>query len=133
MSQIGASGPQESNRLPGATEHTGDLWRDPRHRRRFQRYEFSGRVLVSKADRSNSTWGLCSDLGEGGLGATIVGELAAGDSVWLHLTFPGINRSIDIRTIVRYRDLHHCGFEFLTLNESQQQAIRESCQIHTRR
>jgi PilZ domain-containing protein len=133
MSQIGATGPQESDRFPGAADDVDDLWRDPRHRRRFRRYEFSGRVLVSKGGSSNSTWGLCSDLGEGGLGATIVGELAAGDAVWLHLTFPNTNRSIEIRAVVRYRDLHHCGFEFLTLNENQQQAIRESCQIPAHR
>ena len=84
--------------------------------------------MVSKTGSSGSTWGLCSDLGEGGLGATIVGEVAAGETVWLRLTFPNTKDSIDIRAIVRYRDLHHCGFEFLTLNEGQHQAIRDHCQ-----
>ena len=73
--------------FPKISEDAADLWRDPRHRRRFQRYEFSGRVTVSKAGSSGSTWGLCSDLGEGGLGATIVGEIAAGETVWLRLAF----------------------------------------------
>lgn len=83
--------------------------------------------MVSKTGSSGSAWGLCSDLGEGGLGATIVGEVAAGETVWLHLTFPNVKRSIVIRAIVRYRELHHCGFEFLTLNEGQHQAIRDHC------
>lgn len=125
MSQIGVSGPRISATV--AVEEAADSRRDSRHRRRFRRYEFSGRVVVSKTGSSTSTWGLCSDLGEGGLGATIVGDLAAGDTVWLHLSFPGTNGPVDIRAVVRYRELHHCGFEFLTLNESQHQAIRKNC------
>ena|SRR5690348_6174064 len=128
MPQAGASRPVKGQGFPVSQEDAADVWRDPRHRRRFRRYEFSGRVSVSKSGSSHSTWGLCSDLGEGGLGATIVGDLVAGETVWLRITFPHTKRSIDIRAIVRYREIHHCGFEFLTLNESQHQAIQDHCQ-----
>lgn len=128
LARCDMSGPTTISGIPEKSENAPDPWRDPRHRRRFRRYEFSGRVMVSKSGSSGSTWGLCSDLGEGGLGATIVGEVAAGETVWLRLTFPNTKDSIDIRAIVRYRELHHCGFEFLTLNESQHQTIRDHCQ-----
>jgi PilZ domain len=63
----------------------------------------------------------------GGLGATIVGELAVNDVVSMQIPLFG-GHQLDVRAVVRNRKGFHCGFEFLVLGESSRHMLRRFCE-----
>ena len=67
-------------------------------------------------------------MGEDGLGATLTGELEAGEVVSMELSLPMTPFPIKFRALVRYRDGLRHGFEFLTLSSAQRDEIRRVCE-----
>jgi hypothetical protein len=97
--------------------------------RRFSRHHFDVRIQV-KVFRDGVTttcWGRTKELGEDGIGATLSGELRAGEVVSLEFPVPLSPRIIKLRALVRYSDGLRCGFEFLVVNEEQKLLLRQVC------
>ena len=99
--------------------------------RRFPRYVVDLRVSISafRKDGPISMWGRSHELGEDGIGATLTGELDPGEVVSLEMALPHSSFPIKIRAVVRYRQGLRHGFEFLTLNEEQRQAVCRVCEM----
>jgi len=72
-------------------------------------------------------WGRTSDLSQGGIGATIVGDLAVNDVVSIQIPVPG-GQELDLCALVRYRYGFHCGFEFHIIDERQRQLLQGICE-----
>jgi hypothetical protein len=103
---------------------------DSKTSRRFPRHPLDVRVSVH-AFRSGETlsfWGRSSEIGEDGLGATLTGELEAGEVVSMELSLPMTQFPIKFRALVRYRDGLRHGFEFLTLTTAQRDEIQRVCE-----
>jgi len=103
---------------------------DSKTSRRFLRQALDVRVSVHafRSGESVSFWGRSSELGEDGIGATLTGELEAGEVVSMELALPTAPFPIKFRALVRYRDGLRHGFEFLTLSAAQREEIRRVCE-----
>ena len=85
---------------------------------------------MAKADRQQGAAllrGQTLDIGEGGLGASIEGELLPGELVSLRVTLPQCSLTIQPRAIVRYRTGKIHGFEFVNLSALQLAEVRTCC------
>jgi PilZ domain len=98
--------------------------------RRFPRHPLDVRVSVHafRSGESVSFWGRSNEIGEDGVGATLTGELEAGEVVSMELSLPMSPFPIKFRALVRYRDGLRHGFEFLTLSAAQRDEIRRVCE-----
>jgi PilZ domain len=103
---------------------------DSKTTRRFPRHALDVRVSVHafRSGESVSFWGRSSELGEDGVGATLTGELEAGEVVSMELALPMAPFPIKFRALVRYRDGLRHGFEFLALSAAQRDEIRRICE-----
>src|SRR5258708_29907216 len=101
------------------------------HARRYPRFAIDARMQVRmfQDGEFHSCWGRSTELGEDGIGATLTGELQAGEIVSLEIPLPLSPYPLKVRAIVRYRDGLRYGFEFLTLNDSQREMLRRVCEL----
>src|SRR5271154_1762866 len=53
--------------------------------------------------------GRCTDLGEGGVGAVVAGELSPGQQVAIELRLPNVGLPPRARGLVRHQKRLHCG------------------------
>ncbi len=97
--------------------------------RRFPRYPVDVPVKISAMRQHGTAFlrGRTRDLGEGGLGAAIDGELAPGESVRLRVRFPDCSLTLQPTATVRYRKGSMLGFEFINLSPLQQAELRSCC------
>jgi len=101
------------------------------HARRFPRFAVDARMQVRMFQGGEflSCWGRSTELGEDGIGATLTGDLEAGEIVSLEIPLPLSPYPLKVRAIVRYRQGLRYGFEFLTLNDTQRDMIRRVCDM----
>jgi len=78
---------------------------------------------------TTTCWGRTSELGQDGIGATLSGELQAGEVVSLEFPIPLPPRLIKVRAVVRYSDGLRCGFEFLVMTDEQRLLLRQVCVV----
>jgi hypothetical protein len=104
---------------------------DRAHLRRYPRFAIDTRMQVRmfQAGEFQSCWGRSTELGEDGIGATLTGELQAGEIVSLEIPLPLSPYPLKVRAIVRYRDGLRYGFEFLTLSDAQRDMLRRVCEV----
>jgi len=74
-------------------------------------------------------WGRSTELGQDGIGATLTGDLEAGEIVALDIPLPLSPYPLKVRAIVRYRQGLRYGFEFLTLSDNQRDMICRVCEM----
>lgn len=105
--------------------------RPSRSRRRFPRYQLDVRMLVHifRAGVNSTIWGRSTMLGKEGIGGTLTGDLELGEVVGLEFTLPLFPHPVKLRAIVRYKNGFQYGFEFLAVDDVQQQAIQRACDI----
>lgn len=98
--------------------------------RRFSRYRYDVRMQVSVFREGVTTgfWGRTSELGLDGVGATLSGELKAGEVVSLEFPIPMAPLVMKVRAIVRYSEGLRCGFEFLVVTDDQKEKMRQLCE-----
>jgi c-di-GMP-binding flagellar brake protein YcgR len=98
-------------------------------RRRHPRYraDFPLKATALRDDGYTEIQGRCSDIGQGGIGAVLNGELPSGEVISLELHLPSSLKSLAIRAIVRYQKGFVHGLEFLGLSDEQQLAINAFC------
>ena len=101
-----------------------------RHRR-FPRWRFDVRIQVSvfREGVTNLLWGRTNELGANGIGATLSGELAAGEVVGMEFPVPVAPNVMKVRAIVRYTEGLRCGFEFLVVTSEQKDTLRRTCEV----
>ena len=100
-------------------------------RRRFSRYRFDARIEVSvfREGLTTSCWGRTSTFGQDGIGATLSGELQAGEVVSLEFPIPLAPHVIRLRAVVRYCEGLSYGFEFLVMTGEQRAIMRQVCVV----
>lgn len=93
--------------------------------RQFSRFKLDQRVAVKVVrDGSEQTLrGRSNDLSEGGLGATLAGELIPGDIVVLEFWLPLTRDPVRLQARVQYRLGFRYGLAFITLSGEQRSAI----------
>jgi len=99
--------------------------------RRFSRSRFDVRIqaAVFREGLTTTCWGRTSELSLDGIGATLSGELRAGEVVTLEFPIPLPPHVIKVRAVVRYSDGLRCGFEFLVMTGEQKLLLREVCVV----
>jgi len=102
-----------------------------KHLRRAPRWRFDVRIKVSVFREGVTTllWGRTNELGVNGIGATLSGELTAGEVVGMEFPVPVAPQVIKMRAIVRYTDGLRCGFEFLVVTGEQKETLRRTCEV----
>lgn len=100
-----------------------------RLQRRFSRYRFDVRIQVSvfREGLTTACWGRTNELGQDGIGATLSGELQAGEVVSLEFPIPLPPHAIKVRAVVRYSEGLRCGFEFLVVTNEQRSLLHQVC------
>jgi len=101
------------------------------HQRSYPRFAIDVRMQVRmfQGGEFRTCWGRSTELGQDGIGATLTGELEAGEIVSLEIPLPLSPYPLKVRAIVRYRQGLRYGFEFLTLSETQRDTVRRTCEI----
>ena len=104
---------------------------DQRRKRRYARHRFDVRVqlTVFREGHVLSFWGRTNELGQDGVGATLSGELLAGEVVSLDFPIPLPPHLMKVRAVVRYSDGLRCGFEFLVVPDEQKELLRQVCVV----
>jgi PilZ domain len=99
--------------------------------RRFSRYRFDARIQVSvfREGLTATCWGRTSTLGQDGIGATLSGELRAGEVVSLEFPIPLPPHIMKLRAVVRYSEGLSCGFEFLVMTGEQKLKLHQVCVV----
>jgi hypothetical protein len=102
-----------------------------RRMRRFSRYRFDVRIQVSvfRDGLTTTCWGRTNELGQDGIGATLSGELQAGEVVSMEFPIPLPPNVMRVRAVVRYCAGLRCGFEFLVVTEEQREMLRQVCVV----
>jgi hypothetical protein len=101
------------------------------HARRYPRFAIDVRLQVRmfQDGEFRNCWGRSTELGLDGIGATLTGDLEAGEIVSLDIPLPLTPYPVKVRAIVRYRQGLRYGFEFLTLNDTQRDMLRRVCEM----
>lgn len=95
-------------------------WSTPRA---FRRFLLDIRLVIRAGEVLH---GRTKDVGEGGLGAVIPGNISIGEVVELELQLPSNNESLTFQAEVRYRQGFQYGFRFLHPTEEQRELIRRA-------
>jgi hypothetical protein len=91
--------------------------------RAHARYVLDVRIIVRAKEALH---GRTKDIAEGGLGATIPGNIEVGDVVELELQLPGSDEPLKLKAEVRYRQGFQYGFRFLHATQEQKETIRRT-------
>lgn len=98
----------------------------PSRRRRLRcRVQAPLDVTVLRSGIPDTMPGRSVNLGEGGIGAVLAGELLPGESVGVEIQLPAVATPLRARALVRYHDKLRSGMEFLGLTPQQQWTIRQ--------
>jgi len=96
---------------------------EPSPRRAFLRHPIQVPLdlIVLRSGVPESIPGRCTDICEGGMGAIVAGELAAGQRVAVELRLPNVGVPVRARAVVRHQWQLHCGVEFVGLALEQRE------------
>ena len=81
-------------------------------------------VTVRRAGVTDSIPGRSLDVGEGGLGALLAGEVSPGEAVGVEFQVPSVPSPLRARAVVRHHAQLRCGLEFLSLSPEQRALLR---------
>jgi hypothetical protein len=77
--------------------------------------------------RERGLEGYCNQIAQGGLGALLPETVPVGSVTLLQFVMPTFPSKLRVQAVVRYQIGFQHGFEFLSLNEAEQLAIRQFC------
>lgn len=80
--------------------------------------------LIVKA--KTTLHGRTRNISEGGLGATVAGDIGLGEFVQLQLQLPEVEGPLVFRAEVRYRQGFQYGFKFINPTDKQVEIIRHA-------
>ena len=118
-----------TNWLPGLEDTCGNVFSDMQNRksgaraanRKFGRSSVDLRLVVKA---QTTLHGRTKNLAEGGMGATVAGDIPLGELVEVQFQVPQSSELLTIRAEVRYRQGFQYGFKFLQPTEDQLELIR---------
>src|SRR5438046_8624499 len=84
--------------------------------REYLRYVIDLRLVVRTSEK---LYGRTKDLGDGGLGATVAGDIPVGEIAELECQLPGADDPMTIYAEVRYRQGCQYGFRFVNTTDRQ--------------
>ena len=91
--------------------------------RAHSRYLLDLRIVV----RTKETLiGRTKDIAEGGLGATIPGNINVGETVELELQLPDAKEPLKLNAEIRYRQGFQYGLKYVQITEQQKEMIRRA-------
>jgi hypothetical protein len=127
--RAGNRDPKSENGESGLSDHAQAAAKA--YQRRFSRYRFDARIQVSvfREGLTATCWGRTSTLGQDGIGATLSGELRAGEVVSLEFPVPLPPHLMKLRAVVRYSEGLSCGFEFLVMTGEQKLMLHQVCVV----
>src|SRR5437899_12838002 len=102
------------------SENKQHPWTKPRE---HSRYLLDQRLVVRAKETLH---GRTKDIAEGGLGATIPGNIGVGEIVELELQLPDTQEPLKLKAEVRYCQGFQYGFKFLNATEQQRELIRRT-------
>ena len=105
--------------MPGSQKEKS--WSTPRA---FSRFLLDIRLVIRA--KKEVLHGRSKDLGEGGLGAVIPGNIQIGDVVTLEFQLPLHSEPLSLQAEVRYRQGFQYGFRFLHPTDQQKERIRHA-------
>ena len=103
------------------------LARTPQERRQFPRFRSEMKVEIFKRGAERSLKGHASDISEGGVGATVVGEMTVGEDVTIEVSGSPLLRPVRTTAQVRNRNAFRYGFQFTGLSREQRTIITAAC------
>ena len=89
--------------------------------RRYQRFDMDKRVKVHSG--GEVLRGRCTNISEGGLGATMAGQLSVGQEIQMELALDSASDHVKVKAVVRNTFGFHYGFEFVELSREARRAI----------
>lgn len=89
--------------------------------RRFERFDMDKRLKIHAA--GEVLRGRCTNISEGGLGATIAGQIKVGEEVNMELALDATADHVKVKAVVRNTFGFHYGFEFVDLSGEARRAI----------
>jgi len=95
-------------------------------RRRFPRYDTDLPIRLRNKEEEELA-GRCVVIGEGGVAAILAEPVPLGSMVILQLAIPTHPTVLEVYALVRNRSGLRHGFEFLSLADSEREAIRQLC------
>jgi len=97
--------------------------------RRFPRFpaQMSLAVTVGRAGELARLQGVSTDLGEGGIGGIVDGDLKPGECVLLTLSDSRLETQLEPHAQVCYRKDNKYGFEFINVGPIEQADVRQLC------
>jgi len=97
--------------------------------RRFHRFptRLSLAVTVDRAGKLAILQGVSTDLGEGGIGGIVDGDLEPGEYVVLTICDSQLKTQLEPRARVSYRRNNHYGFAFSDVGLTEQANVRQFC------
>jgi hypothetical protein len=115
----------------GLSEDSQAAAKAQKRSRRFSRHPFDARIQVSvfREGKTATYWGRANELGLDGIGATLNGELQAGEVVSLEFPIPLPPHVMKVRAAVCYSEGLRCGFEFLVVTGEQRLTLRQVCVV----
>jgi DNA-binding response OmpR family regulator len=104
---------------------------EPRAPRRFRRYpvQLPFAILADRSGELEVYRGLSTDIGEGGIGGKVEGDLAPSEFVLLQMSDSRLGSPLDPRAQVRYRNDETYGFEFVDVTAQQRDEVRRFCEL----
>ncbi len=99
---------------------------DPVARRAMPRRQLSVSldVIALRSGVPENLPGRCTDLGEGGAGAVVAGDLIPGQQVAIEFRLPHLGVPVRARALVRHQQRLRCGLQFVGLTLEQREMIR---------
>jgi two-component system alkaline phosphatase synthesis response regulator PhoP len=97
--------------------------------RRFPRFpaRLSLAVTVDRAGQLAMLQGISTELGEGGIGGIVDGDLVPGECVLLTISDGPLKTQLEPRAQVRYRKNYSYGFAFSDVGPREQADVRQLC------
>jgi hypothetical protein len=104
-------------------------WKKQLGVRRFPRFaaRLSFAVTVNRAGKLAMLQGFSTDLGEGGIGGIVDGDLEPGEYVLLSICDSRLEAQLEPRAQVRYRKDNNYGFAFFDVGPIEQADVRQLC------
>jgi hypothetical protein len=86
-------------------------------------------IVANRSGELEMYRGFSTDMGEGGIGGKVDGELVLSEFVLLQMSHSPLGIQLDPRAQVRYRNNEIYGFEFLDIAPEQRGVVRRFCKL----
>lgn len=92
------------------------------------RYSFDSKVTLTiyRSGQKREMWGRTADISPGGIAATLSGTLDVGEIASIRIEIE--KKTMELRAVVRHRQGHFCGLQFLSMTPEQREIIKSVCE-----